>query len=250
MNAPAHHRPWPLPRGPWIMAQRWHDLLFAHWPVPVAALRPIVPAPLQIDTWDGQAWIGVVPFRMTGVRPRGVPPLPWLSAFPELNVRTYVTDGDGPTAKPGVFFFSLDAANWLAAAAARWLYQLPYYHARMALRCAGDVVEYRSYRVDIPPADLRARYRPTGPIQPFAPGSLDRWLTERYCLYTLEARGRIYRAEIHHAPWPLQPAEAEFEVNTMVAPLGVALPPAPPLLHFARRQDVIVWPLQLVWSKG
>src|SRR5437867_2588447 len=102
---PTGHRPWPLPREPWVMAQTWHDLLFAHWPVPAVALRPVIPAFLDVDTFEGEAWIGVVPFRMSGVHPRFVPSLPGLSAFPELNVRTYVTDGE----RPGVWFFSLDA---------------------------------------------------------------------------------------------------------------------------------------------
>src|SRR5262245_10075958 len=127
MITDTEHRPWPLPGRPWVMAMRWHDLLFAHWPVDPAVLRPLIPASLQIDTYDGQAWIGVVPFRMTGVRPRFVPPLPGLSAFAEINVRTYVTIEQ----KPGVWFFSLDAANRLAVWAARLSYHLPYCFARI-----------------------------------------------------------------------------------------------------------------------
>src|SRR4029450_6385677 len=155
-------RPWPTPHSPWIMAQTWHDLLFAHWPLPVDDVRRVVPAVLPLDTFDGQAWIGVVPFRMTGVRPRAVPPLPWLSAFPELNVRTYVTlDG-----KPGVYFFSLDAGNRLAVVTARLTYFLPYFHAHMAVTHDGEAIRYSSYRIHhgAPSADFIARYGPTSAV--------------------------------------------------------------------------------------
>src|SRR5215471_8036474 len=136
------HRPFPLPESPWIMVQIWHDLLFAHWPVPPEALRPLVPPELPIDIFEGKGWIAVAPFHMSGVRPRGIPPLPGLSRFPELNVRTYTTlDG-----KPGVFFFSLDAANLPAVRAARAFYHLPYFHARMKAHVDGDRVAYSSQR--------------------------------------------------------------------------------------------------------
>src|ERR687892_361778 len=119
------HRPWPMPDGPWIMTQTWNDLLFAHWPVDANDLRQRVPAGLDLDLFEGQAYVGVVPFHMTNVAPRGVPAIPWVSAFPELNVRTYVRIG----AKPGVYFFSLDAGNPVAVAVARAMFNLPYYPA-------------------------------------------------------------------------------------------------------------------------
>src|ERR1700758_2464987 len=122
------HRPWSLPSGSWIMMQTWHDLLFAHWPIRQEQLRPLVPPQLPLDTFDGQCWVGVVPFWMSGVRARGVPPLPGLARFPELNVRTYVAYKD----KPGVYFFSLDAANFPAVWAARTFFHLPYFYARMS----------------------------------------------------------------------------------------------------------------------
>jgi len=233
------HRPWPLPAGPWVMAQIWHDLLFAHWPADAALLRPLVPPHLQIDTFGGQAWLAVVPFRMTGVRLRGTPPLPWLSAFPELNVRTYVTHGG----KPGVWFFSLDAANSLAVAIARAWFHLPYFHARMSCTEHEGWIHYHSERIHrrAPFALLKGRYRPIGGAFSPQPGRLEHFLTERYCLYTADARGQIIRAEIHHPPWPVQPAEAEFARDSMTESLGIALTPHP-LLHFARRQDVLVWP--------
>ena len=233
------HRPWPVPAGPWVMAQTWHDLLFAHWQVKAAPLRPLVPAPLQIDTFEGRAWLAVVPFRMTGVRLRGTPSLPWLSAFPELNVRTYVTCGG----KPGVWFFSLDAANSLAVAIARAWFHLPYFRARMSCAEHEGWIHYASERTHgrAPAALLEGRYRPVGDVFSPQPGTLEHFLTERYCLYSTNARAQIIRGEIHHPPWPLQPAEAEFARNSMTQSLGIALTPHP-LLHFARRQDVLVWP--------
>ncbi len=235
------HRPWPLPAGPWVMAQTWHDLLFAHWPVDLAALRLLLPAQLQIDTCEGQAWLGVVPFRMTGVRLRGAPALPWLSAFPELNVRTYVTCGG----KPGVWFFSLDAGNSLAVAIARAWFHLPYFRARMGCIEADGWIQYQSERTHrgAPTGLLTGRYRPIGEVFSARRGTLGYFLTERYCLYTTDGRGQIIRGEIHHLPWPLQEAEAEFTGNTMAEALGIALI-SRPLLHFARRQDVLVWPPQ------
>jgi hypothetical protein len=173
---------------------------------------------------------------MTNVTPRFVPALPWLSAFPEINVRTYVTVGG----RPGVYFFSLDAANPIAVRSARALFRLPYFTASMRVDRGGDAVVYRSRR---PSGDaiFEARYAPSG--APFAADrdSLEYFLTERYCLYTVGRAGRVSRAEVHHAPWSLQRADAEVGVNTMTAPAGIALPPAPPHLLFAKRQDTIVW---------
>jgi uncharacterized protein YqjF (DUF2071 family) len=224
------------------MGQTWVDLLFAHWPVPTNALRPKVPAAVPIDTFGGSAWIGITPFEVIGARPRGLPPLPWLSRFPELNVRTYATvDG-----RPGIWFLSLDAARRAAVLGARRTYRLPYHHARMSVSRHDGTVAYRSESESPqrPRAALDATYRPTGPAANPAPGTLEHFLTERYTLYALDARHRLHSADIHHAPWPLQPAAAEFRENTMTAPYGLRLPPVRPLLHFAARQDVVVWPLR------
>ena len=223
------------------MAQTWRDLLFAHWPLPAAALRPLVPPALPIDTFDGTAWLGITPFEVTGLRLHGTPPLPRLSRFPELNVRTYTMLGG----KPGIWFFSLDAARWAAVVAARSSYRLPYHHAEMSIARGEGGILYRSRRTSPsgPPAALDAEYAPHGDARPAPAGTLEHWLAERYCLYTVAARGRVMRAEIHHPPWPLQPAAAALRVNTM-APPGVGLGGAAPLLHFARRQDVVIWPLR------
>ena len=236
--AEREHRPWPLPGRPWLQAQTWMNLLFAHWSVAPEALRRVMPPQLSPDVRDGSAWIGVTPFRVEGFRMHGTPPVPWVSGFCELNVRTYVTvDG-----KPGIYFFSLDAARWPAVVAARRSYRLPYFHARMSMDVAGGEVQYTSERRsrDGPPAAFAGRYRATGPPGGYPDGSLDRWFTERYCLYVVDSRGRILRADIHHPPWPLQPASAEIELNTMAAPLGIELE-GEPLLHFSARQDTVIW---------
>jgi uncharacterized protein YqjF (DUF2071 family) len=221
------HRPWPVPGGPWVMAQSWVDLLFAHWPVDAEQLRSRMPAPIPIDTFDGTAWLGITPFEVRTLRPRGLPPV---ARFPELNVRTYTTLGG----KPGIWFFSLDADSLAAVWGARLSYRLPYFKARMTIARERGI----GYRSERPGACFEAAYEPSGPAQAPVPGTLEHWLTERYCLYTV-FRGRVLRAEIHHPPWPLQPATAAIATNTM-AP--VALPPVEPLLHFARRQDVLIWP--------
>jgi uncharacterized protein YqjF (DUF2071 family) len=233
------HRPWPLPNAPWIMAQTWHDLLFAHWPIPVEALRFSIPSALEIDTFDGQAWIAVVPFRMSGVRLRATPSIPWLSAFPELNVRTYVTIGG----KPGVWFFSLDAANSLAVKIARSWFHLPYFRARMSCEELHGQFDYTSQRNHRGAtfAEFTAKYRPVSEPSVAQPGTLEHFLTERYCLYSITPRGTVLRGDIHHAPWSLQLAEAEISKNTMAEAAGFTLSIEKPLLHFSRRQDVVVW---------
>ena len=241
------HRPWPLPPEPWIMAQSWHDLLFAHWPVPVETMRNLVPPELELDTFEGEAWVGVVPFRMSRIRPMFLPPLPWLSAFLELNVRTYVKSRDPDNPKPGVYFFSLDAANPVAVAVARATYKLPYFRAEMSLQVEDEVYSYRSERTHrgAAGADFAGKYGPTGNPALAQTGTIDHWLTERYCLYTVSG-GQVYRGEIHHQPWPLQPAFFEADKNNMAEASKIDLPDIAPLLHFAKRIDVVVWPIRKV----
>ena len=201
-------------------------------------LRSHIPAGLEIDTFDEQAWLGIVPFSMSGVRLRWTPPLPGLSAFPELNVRTYVT----AQGKPGVWFFSLDAASALAVAAARLSFHLPYFRARMECSQSDGWIQYESKRTHrrAPGAIFEARYRATGDAFEAPRGSLAHFLTERYCLYSA-ASGRIYRGEIHHPPWLLQAAEARLTRNSMAEAAGLTLPADPPLLHFSQRQDMVAW---------
>jgi len=237
--ASAYRRPWPLPRRPWVMAQRWEEVLLMHWSLPAAVLRGRLPPGLTLDTFAGEAWLSIVPFRMLGVRPRGVPPVPWLSAFPELNIRTYVTAGN----KPGVYFFSLDAANPVAVSVARHWTNLPYFRAAMSTHWENGWIHYRSRRTHAgaPPAALRMRYQPTGVATVAEPGTRAAWLTSRYCFYVDDIHGRITRLEVDHAPWSLQPAACEIKHNTMTTPLAIDLPEQPALLHYARALDVRTW---------
>jgi uncharacterized protein len=236
----------------------WHDLLFAHWPVPVASLREFIPPDLEIETFDGSAWLGIVPFRMSGIRHRLLPTIPGASAFPELNVRTYVRDRPGGTGEPhsGVWFFTLDATHRLAVRVARATYRLAYTNAAMTCHGLDGWIHYQSRRTGphtflacgrarCDAAEFSARYRPIPGAIPSAPlpGTLEHFLTARYCLYAF-ARGTLYRAEIDHAPWPLAAAEADIQRCTMGEPLGIA--PLPlnkdfPILHFSERLDVVAW---------
>jgi uncharacterized protein len=221
------------------MHQTWRDLLFAHWPVPRGELRRAVPEQMEIDTFDGEAWLAVVPFAMTGIRGRGLPAVPGVSAALELNVRTYVRAGG----LGGVYFFSLDCTSRVMVETARAVYHLPYFRAAMSMRAEGKSIRYTSDRRDRrgSAAQFRAAYWPVSEPYLAAKGSLERWLTERYCLFTTDTRGRLVCAHIHHAQWPLQRAAADFEVNTMAEPMGIAPPGSPPLLHFAKALDVKVW---------
>jgi len=236
----AEHRPYPLPEGPWALGMSWRDLLFMHWPVRADSLRPLVPPALKLDIFDGSAWLGVVPFRMTGVRPRFVPPVPALSNFPEINLRTYVTAGG----IPGIWFFSLDAHNPLAVRLARATFHLPYFDARMSCRPSDDGILYRSARTHrgAPPAEFAARYEPSGHRFESSRGTLENFLTERYCLYAADGRGNVRRGDVHHHLWPLRPAEVEVEKLAMTGQIGVTLPETDPLLHFSERLDVLAWP--------
>jgi uncharacterized protein len=224
---------------PWVMRMRWVDLLFAHWPVPAEALRPLIPPGLELDIHEGQAWLGIVPFRMEDVGPRFLPAPPGPGAFPELNVRTYVRR----RGRGAVWFLSLDAASRLAVAGARTAFHLPYYRARMSTAIEAGWVEYRSERTDPrgPAATFQARYRPIGPVELAAPGSLAAFLTDRRGLFATDAAGRLSWTAIHHGPWPLQAAEAEIRLDTMASAHGIELPDVRPLLHFAKRLDVVAW---------
>jgi len=231
------HRPWPLPRGPWMMFQSWQTLLFAHWRLEPEALRGLVPSQLDLDLRDGAAWVGVTPFRLSGLRLRMLPPAPGASEFPELNLRTYVRGGG----RPGVFFFSLDAGSRLAVAGARTFFRLPYRVAKMDIKKTDGWTRFSSRRPD-GAASFTARYRPAGAVHPPEPHSLEAFLTERYALFTVLRNSKVLRADIHHRPWPLQPAEGEVSAVDLSAAEGVPLPGGDPILHFSERQDTLVWP--------
>jgi len=219
------------------MTQSWHDLLFAHWPVDKRWLIGRIPPRLELDLYEGEAWLGIVPFRMTNVAPRGVPSIPAVSAFSELNVRTYVRSGT----TPGVYFFSLDSSSTLSVVVARSLFNLPYYRAAIDVEADGPAVRYRSRRKNAPGVLLDATYQPRGDAAPAQPGSLAYFLTERYCLFTSHADAEPRRVDIHHRPWPLQHASASIDCNTLAEANSIVLPGCAPLLHFAKRQDVVAW---------
>jgi hypothetical protein len=230
--------PTALPR----VFMQWRNLLLAHWPIRAALLRALIPRELEIDTFDGSAWIGIVPFYLT-IRYRG---MPFSLSFPEVNVRTYVRHRD----LSGVWFLSLDAHNRLAVATARNHFGLPYHFARMSMQSkthngqqrlcfASERKSKRNGR-----ANLRLDYGPSGEAYPSRPGTLEYWLTERYRLFAVNRYGQIGIGEIDHAPWRLQPATADFEINSMLAPLGLSAPMAKPLLHFSRRIDAIAWAVE------
>lgn len=225
--------------SPPIMTQIWHDLLFAHWRIPIDEMRRVVPESLSLDTYDGSAWLGIVPFWISGFRLRGTPRIPGFSTFPEMNVRTYIRMGD----RSGVYFFSLDAANRVGVRAARWFLHLSYYDAEMSVENQEGWIVYESRRTHPgePPVEFIGRYRPVGPPAPAAFDTLDYWLLERYRMFPTDRTGQAYVADIRHVPWHIQPAEAEIRMNTMTRPLGIALPDAPPILHYSKRQDVLAW---------
>jgi uncharacterized protein YqjF (DUF2071 family) len=218
------------------MAMTWTDLAFLHWRVDAELLRAHLPRGLVLDTFEGEAWLGVVPFLMTGVRARMAPPLPFVSEFLELNVRTYVVSEE----KPGVWFFSLDAASRLAVRTARRVFHLPYFDARMSLEREGPAIGYRSVRTHrgAPKARFHATYQAS---ERASRTPLERWLTERYCLYAQGADGRLFRGDIHHEPWPLRTGTARLEELDMTRLVGLALPDEGPLVHFAERIDVVGW---------
>jgi len=240
----ATRRPWPIPIDPWVMRMRWRDLLFAHWKADASLLRRLIPSALELDLYDGCAYVGAIPFTMEDVSPRLVPPLPGLHAFPEINLRTYVKTGG----KPGVWFFSLDAGQKLAVRVARRWFHLPYFDAKFQISHVGESVEYSSVRThrSAPAAEFSATYRPAGPVYRSTQGALDFWLTERYCLYAADPAGHLYRGDINHEPWPLQPAEAEVHVNTLGDSLGIEMKGPPATVHFAKSLDVRAWLIEAV----
>jgi uncharacterized protein len=234
--------------GPWVIGMRWERLLFAHWPIPIEELRGRIPDGLELDTFDGQAWLGIVPFRMARVGPAGLPLPGLLGNFGEINVRTYVRPTRPDAGPPGVWFLSLDAENPYVVAGGRAVFHLPYLRARIAIAEDGAVVDYRSRRTHqgVAVGRFEARYQPTGPAELATPGSLVDWLTARYALYSADGRGTIVRGDIRHEPWRLAPAAWELGVETMLSSVGLRRPDGPPLLHHAAPLDVVAsWPVRI-----
>jgi uncharacterized protein YqjF (DUF2071 family) len=217
-----------------VMRQTWRDLTFLHWPYDPVLVRPLVPRDLELDLYDGAAWIGLVPFSITDLTLPHAPAVPWLSRFPETNVRTYVADREG---RRGVWFFSLEAARLAAVLGARAAYALPYFWAHMRVDTGPQSVRYRSRRIAGPPAATDIEIRPGAPIP--EPSPLEIFLTARFRLFAAHA-GRIFRADIEHPPWPLQRADVISLHESLVRAAGLPDPTGPPLAHFSRRIDVRV----------
>lgn len=238
------HRPWKLPDREWSIHMIWHDLLFLHWPVPIGVLRPLIPSQLDIDIFDGKAWIGIVPFTMSEVYLRTPFRVSLPSRFCELNVRTYVTTNG----KPGVWFFSLDTESLLTVIGARLNYQLPYYLAKMsAVEDQGSIFYSSQRKTLLRPSEFVSRYKSKTPAEFTKKGSLEYWLTERYRLYTQTRFGRIAFSDIHHEPWPLQTADCDIYKNTMHGQLN-GVPPLTdkPFALFAKRLEVVAWSLESI----
>jgi hypothetical protein len=220
--------------------QRWEHLLFLHWAWSPEAIQQRLPPGLTVDTFDGRAWLGVVPFFMNRIRPAYLPAVPWLSSFLELNLRTYVFDARG---RSGVWFFSLDCNRAPAVWIARWRFHLPYQHATMSARVDGDAVAYASRRRGDDHTG-RFAYAPVGPPEPAAPGTLEFFLAERYRLFAQRRDGVISSGQVHHVPYPLSAARVDAFDARVIALAGFDAPDRPPdhALH-ARRVDVAVFPL-------
>ena len=229
-----------------VMYQRWRQLLFLHWELPVEVLAPLLPAGLSLDTFEGRAWVGLVPFSMQGVRPRGLPAVRFLSDFHETNVRTYV---HFQGKDPGVWFFSLEAANAIAVRLARAWFKLPYHYARMDLTGGpeGAPLAYRSERRWPPPVPARSAVRctPRGSAAPSTPGTLQHFLVERYFLYS-QAHGQLYRGQVHHAPYQVREADVEGLDETLLAASGLPRPDTAPSVLFSEGVDVDVFRLRRV----
>ena len=243
------HKPRPLPPGRWAVTQRWNDLLFAHWPLPASAIAPLLPEWMEVDTFQDTAWLGAVPFWLDRIKIRGVPPVPGVRGFPDLNLRTYVRDQF--TRTPGIYCFSIDASNLLAVGVARMVYHLPYHWAEMRLeqRSNREFEFFSRRRFSGRPVAFKARYRGLGPTRrsvEMRGGSFEHFITERSCLFSCDRAGHPIRASLHYVPWPLEDAEAEIERNDLAASIGIKLPNVEPVLHYSRRLAVYVWPAELV----
>ena len=236
------HSPTLRPDGSPVMYQSWNKLLFLHWEIDPAELARLLPPGLTLDTFDGKAYVGLVPFTMSGVRPRGLPSVSWLSDFHETNVRTYVLDENSD---PGVWFFSLEAANAIAVAIARSWFHLPYYYARMSLTTDREGwITYSCHRqfskANAPGCHVVAR--PTGNIEPARYGTLEHFLAERYILYALR-RGRLAKGRVHHTPYPLQSAEIHSMTESLLSSAKIIRPDTPPIAHYASGVTVEVFGL-------
>jgi hypothetical protein len=246
MLAMVDHRPYPIPTGRAMMFQGWDALLFAHWSFPADIVRALVPPQLDLETFNDAAWVGLVPFRMRGVRVLGTPTLGRLSNFPEVNLRTYVSH----RGTPGVYFFSLDTTSRALIYGARMWLELPYFMASMAMRCDQTAIRIRSIRSQSrnSPASLIAAYGPSAPATQWMAGTLEHFLVERYRVYSVKRSGAVTALDVHHGPWNVAPAQARIKENSMLSAAGLKHMLEPELLHYSERQDVLLWPARSVSS--
>jgi len=239
------HRRWAIPQRPWRWSQGWRNLLFCHWSVPVKALRSHVPSRLEIDTFEGAAWVSAVAFHMSRVRPRWLPPFPPVSDFLELNLRTSVRLDE----KPGVFFLSIHANKRLAVKVARWFSPLPYVYAPM--RCLPEGGGYRFQCACVRPGEensFSAHFSPRFKVIAACEDSLNEWLLERYCLYVGDENGGLVSAEVHHEPWTIQEVTPEISSNTLARPFGLDLASKPDRAHFSAGVNALAWSFGRVQS--
>jgi uncharacterized protein YqjF (DUF2071 family) len=226
------HRPWPLPRSKWTWRQSWLDLAFIHYRASAQSLQQRLPEGVQLETFNGSAWLGLVPFRMSGVMRRPLPDLPGFSEFPEINLRTYVSvDG-----RSGVWFFSLDAAPLPVVLGGKYVYGLPYHHAKIQLTQTDHAFQMHSNRKDV---EFHASYRPQGDVYRAEPGTFEHWATERYCLYAAPKNGKLSRVDVHHAPWPIQRANVQITRNDILNAAQLTPCDPVPICHFSPGVQVV-----------
>ncbi|HWK22969.1 MAG TPA: DUF2071 domain-containing protein [Ureibacillus sp.] len=222
---------------PWIMKQTWNDVLFAHYPIQRKVLEKLVPRELTLDTFNDTGWITIVPYLTSSMHLRGLPPVPGLATYPGFNIRTYVN----VNGKPGVYFFKLIAANYIASYAAKCFFRLPYSYMKINYRRPNDVIVFESEKKS--GIQLLCNYKSLSAAQPTEKGSMEEWLVERYCLYTVNKKGVIYRADILHEPWNLEKAEADFYENTLLSSLNIISETEKPILHYAKKRVIQFWPI-------
>lgn len=238
------HRPFPLPSKNWIMRQKWRNVLFLHWPIPVEKLRPHIPSSLQIDTFNGSAWLGIILFVLEGIFPFEIPSISLTPKFPEINVRTYVKyDG-----KPGIYFLSIDVMNWASLKIAKNWYHLPYHSSQIFFQKEEQKFHCHSIRKgnENTPISFKGKYAPVSEVYFPKEGTLDHWLIERYCLYSSNNGINIYCGDIHHRPWPLQKAKIELVKNTLFTPFHFDLFEEKPIAHFSIGVDSLIWNIKKI----
>jgi len=234
-----NHRNSPIPKGPWMMTQKWEDLLFLNFPVPPETMLDHIPSGLELDTYEGKAWITVIPFKITDMRMRMLPPFPYIRKFFELNVRTYVKKD----AIPGIYFFSLDASKLLPVLGAR-MTTLPYYYAKMNMKKRGDWFHYYSKRRGFSKPAFKGKYRPISEKCIPAAGTLSHWLVERYYLWT-EMKNILLSGGIHHLPWEIAEAEVDLTHEEYPPFLSNKEDKKQMVFYYASSMRVLFWPFKI-----